>query len=132
MLRGFLYLIAVVLAVEMGPGTSGPLYAQHFRGGSNPGAHSGFQRGFDSRFRGGAFDARFSRGRFDRFEGGVENRFGFGRFDRFENRFDRRFLFASGFNFGFNPFFGFTPGFGFGFNPFFIGSFFDPRFLTGF
>ena len=46
--------------------------------------------GFESRFRTGAFDPRFGRDRFDRFE------------DRFENRFNRR-LFVPRFSPGFGP-----------------------------
>jgi hypothetical protein len=98
MFRQFLFVGSGVLAflgVLMAPGQ---VDAQHSRGGSPHGFHSGFQQGFNPRFSGGFFDPRFSRGRFDRFEDRFENRFRFGGFDpRFAG--------------GFVPGFGFTPGF---------------------
>jgi hypothetical protein len=99
MFRRFAYFGAGIFAILLSVSSPGQVHAQRSRGGTpmmrpRAGMNNGFMRnhnrfrpgfGFDSRFRREAFDPRFGRGRFDRFE------------DRFENRFDRGFGFRPGF-----------------------------------
>jgi hypothetical protein len=103
MFRRLVYFGAGIFAILLLGGSPGQVHAQRHRGGAHmmrprTGMNNGFMRnnnrfmpgfGFDSRFRGEAFDPRFGRGRSDRLE------------DRFENRFDRGFGFTPGFAGGF-------------------------------